>query len=160
MAYPRNPLPVTKHSVFYSYSISINSVEIGSFERFSATSSRTIERIREILFSRGPLVKEIVWGGTDISVSISRVEMYRKNVLQAIGFEIFSLEDFNQPVDIHELQMFPGTFETRLVTYAGCVASEMGKEVDTGTARIIETMTFQCSTIIGTVGAAVGTEGA
>ena len=82
MPYPYNALPNTQHSVFYSYAITVGSgKQIGSFEKFSSTFSRTAERIREIYFSRGAQTKEIVWAGTDIQVSIDHVEMYQTSHL-------------------------------------------------------------------------------
>jgi len=104
--------------------------------------------------SRGPQVKEIVWGGTDISIDVSRVELYNKSMFEAFGVEIFTLEDFNQYVDVHEFQWNPGLnpvtdAPSRTVTYADAVSSDWGKDMDTGTARMVETMTFQVRTIIG-----------
>jgi len=93
-------------------------------------------------------VKEIVWGGTDISIDLSRVEMYKKAMFEAFGFEIFSLEDFNQPVSITEYQTNPNNSQ-RIITYEDAVASEWSKDVDTGTVRIVESMTFQVRTIRG-----------
>jgi len=154
MGYPQTAIPETHHSVFYAHSISANGVELGSFERFSKRSTRTTERIREIMASRGPQVKEIVWGGTDISIDVSRVELYNKGLFEAFGVEIFTLEDFNRYVDIFEFQWNPGTNPTtaspnRTITFVDCVASDWGKDIDTGTARIVETMSFQVRTIVG-----------
>jgi len=154
MGYPQTAIPETQHSIFYAHSISVNGTEIGSFERFSAKSNRTTERIREIMAARGPQVKEIVWGGTDISVDVSRVELYNKSMFEAFGIEIFTLEDFNQYVDIHEFQWNPTLNPvtdppSRTITYIDCVASSWGKDIDTGTARMIETMSFDVRTIIG-----------
>lgn len=148
MAYPQTQVPNTAHGVFYSYSIHVNGFEIGSFERFSQRSTRTTERIREILFSRGPEVKEIVWGGTDISVDLSRVELYNKAIMEAFGFEIYSLEDFNQPVTITEIQNNPDNSQ-RVINYLDSVASDWSKDLDTGTVRVVESMTFQVRTIRG-----------
>jgi hypothetical protein len=151
MAYPLNGLPPdTQHTVWYSYAISVGANEIGSFERFSVNFSRTAERIREILFTHGAETKEIIWGGTDIELTISHVELYNTNVLKAFGFDIFTLEDLNQPLEIHEVQKFP-TGALRTVTYLGCVATSMSKSVDTGTAKVIEEMSFACRTVVGSI---------
>lgn len=149
MGYPQTQVPNTVHSIFYAHSIHVNGVEIGSFERLSISQSRSTERIREILFSRGPEVKEIVWGGTDINISLNRVEMYNKAMFEAFNFEIFSLEDFNQPVNVTEIQFNPNNNGRRVVTYMDCVASDISKDVDIGTARLVESMTFQVRTIRG-----------
>lgn len=160
MAYPQNAVPVTAHAVFYSHSIWVNGIEIGSFERFSPASQRTTERIREVLFSRGPEVKEIVWAGTDHTIALSRVEMYHKAMMEAFGFAIFSIEDLNQPVNIVEIQHMPtGALRpdlmgyagggTKTISYEGAVASRWGKDIDTGTARIVESMDFDVRVIRG-----------
>lgn len=157
MAYDTVAIPNTQHSVFYAHSIHVNGVEIGSFERFSMRSSRATERIREIAAPRGPIVKEIVWGGTDISVDLSRVELYNRAMMEAFGFEIYTLEDFNQSVNISELQWNPNRDPTtdapdRTITFTDCVASDWSKDLDTGTARVVESMTFQVRTIVGSRG--------
>lgn len=154
MGYPGEAIPTTQHSVFYAHSITINGNEIGSFERFSKRSTRTVERIREVMASRGPQPKDMVWTGTDISIDVSRVEMYNKAIFEACGIEIFTLEDFNQVVDIHEFQWNPGLnpmsdTPSRDIHFVDCVASDWGKDLDTGTARVVESMTFQVRTIIG-----------
>lgn len=159
MAYPQTAIPGAGrdvvHSVFYAHSISANGIEIGSFERFSTRSTRNVERIREIMGSRGPQVKDMVWSGTEISLDVSRVEIYNKAMFEAFKVEIFTLEDFNHFVNIHEFQWNPGMNPStddpgRTITFVDCVASDWGKDLDTGTARVVESMTFQVRTIIGT----------
>lgn len=161
MAEPRVALPQTKHSVFYSYAIAFNGNQIGSFSKFSSSMSRSPERIREVLFSRGAEVKEIVWGGTDITVSIDHAELYKESLLKIIGTELFSLEEWNFPVDIVEVQYVPaefngirpttaGTTGQRIITYKDCVPSSYNKAADVGTAHIAESMEFWCRTIVGT----------
>lgn len=152
MGYPQTSAPNTQHSVFYTHAIHVNGIQIGSFEKLSIREARQgVERIREILFSRGPEVKDIVWGGVDISLDLSRVEIYNEAMLEAFGFEIFSLEDFNQVVNITEYQYNPTPIGggSRVITYMDCVASDKSKDIDIGTTRIVESMTFQCRTIRG-----------
>ncbi len=88
MAYPQTSVPETQASVFYAYTITINNEEVGTLEKFSSKSTRSVERIREVLFSRGPETREIVWGGTDTSVDIDKVELYQKSLLELVGREI------------------------------------------------------------------------
>jgi len=164
MPYPYNALPNTQHSVFYSYAVTVGSgAQIGSFEKFSSTFSRTAERIREVYFSRGAQTKEIVWAGTDIQVSIDHVELYQTSILQALGFQIYTIEDLNQTLHIHEMMFIPNSpvqssntedpgsanTEYRLITYEDCVATAASKEINIGTARIVESMTFECRTVTG-----------
>ena len=151
MAYPRVALPNSQAVVWYSHSIFVNNVEVGTFENFSTNSTRTNERIREIFFSRGPEVREIVWGGTDITVDINRVELYNEAMFEAFGIDIFSLEDFNQYVQIMEIQNNPASAGggKRNITYTDCSPNKIGKSIDIGTARIIESISFDVRTIRG-----------
>jgi hypothetical protein len=144
MAWPTRSDPKGTHAVFYSYAIVVGSTAIGSIERVSMRATRATERIREVLQSQGPIVKEIVWGGTDITLDCSRVELYDASIVQAFGSGVTTIEIFNSRVDIME-QRWKGenSDNIRTVAYYGCVASDWGKEIDTGTARVVETMTFQ-----------------
>lgn len=163
VAYPVTTLPNTAHSVFYAYSIATGTgAPIGSFEKFGSSFTRSHERIREVLFSHGPITKEIIWGGTDIQVTLSKVELYTKAMLQALGLEIFTIELFNQVIDIVETmyipaipaapQQAPGTPSSiRTIRYVDCVPTNVSKDVDTGTAKIVESMTLECRTVEGSV---------
>jgi hypothetical protein len=137
-----------------------NGFEIGSCESFSASSSRTSERIREVLFKRGAETKEIVWGGTDTNITLNRVELYDTSVLMAFGYQIFSLEDMLFPIDISEIMQIPaktpstgeppsGVNGVRVLTYKDAVATAWGKTIDQGTVRIVETMTFEVRVVRG-----------
>lgn len=144
MAWPDRSDPSGTHAVFYSYAIVVGNTAIGSIERVSMRATRATERIREVLQSQGPIVKEIVWGGTDITLDCSRVELYSLSVIEAFGSGKTSIEVFNSRVSIFE-QRYTGADLTskRTITYHDCVASDWGKELDTGTARVVETVTFQ-----------------
>jgi len=148
MGYPQTSVPNTAHSVFYAYSIHVNGIEIGSLERFGASSSRTVERIREILFSRGAEVKELVWGGTDTTVNLSKVELYSAGMMEAFGQEIFALEDFNMAVNITEIGTYPDGSK-KIMTFMDSVASQWGRDRDIGTVRQIETMEFYVRKVTG-----------
>lgn len=152
MAYPQTAVPNTQHSVFYAYSIHINGVEIGSLESFAPTSNRQgVERIREVLFSRGPEVKEIVWGGVDTSITCNRVEYYEKSFLEAFGVSIHTLEDLTFPVNITEIMQLPEELGggQRVLTFVDAVGASWSKTVDTGTTRRVESMTFEVRTVRG-----------
>jgi hypothetical protein len=151
MAYPQTSVPETQASVFYAYTITINNEEIGTLEKFSSKSTRNVERIREVLFSRGPETKEIVWGGTDTSVDIEKVELYQKSLLELVGREIHTLEDFTFPVNIVEIMQLPAGLGggTRVLTFVDAVCSNWGKSQSTGQARVVESMTFEVRTVRG-----------
>ena len=170
MAYPYRDLPSTQHSVFYSYAIQIDGVPVGSFEKFSVSFSRTAERIREIYHSRGARTKEMLWSTTDIQVSVDHVELYRESIIQALGFDLVTIEDLNRTVNIMEFMYIPNTNPPektefrydagpgspdnisgapRLITYQDCVATSASKEINTGTTKVVESMTFECRTVTG-----------
>jgi hypothetical protein len=162
--YPVTSFPNTAHSVFYSYTILGNGLPIGSFEKFSSSFDRTHERIREVFFNRGPITKEIVWGGADITITLSRVELYELAMFEAFGIYVYTIEDFNQVVDIVEIMAYPNNYlqpggppspttglKTRRITYKDCVPTSMSKDVDTGTVRVVENMTLQCRTVEGEI---------
>jgi hypothetical protein len=162
MPYKYADLPKTQHSVFYSYSIVINNVAVGSFEKFSVSFTRAHERIREILFGRGAQTKEMLWSTTDISIDIDHVELYTESMLQALGFQLFTIEDLNQTVNVVEVMRIPGdsigSIESglgatpsghRVITYEDCVPTSVRKEINTGTAKVIESMTLECRRVIG-----------
>ena len=153
MGYPDAEYPngaPNLHTVFYAHTLSLNGNTIGSFGKYSTSSSRTNERIREIKNSTGPEVVEIVWGGTEITVELSRVEIYSSNLFQAMGFQIFTLEDLNQPINIIEMQRAPNG-SVRTITFEDCVASSWSKDLDTSTAHIMESMSFDVRHISATI---------
>lgn len=169
--YPYKDLPTTQHSVFYSYAIEIDGHAVGSFEKFSVSFSRTAERIREIYNGRGARTKEMLWSVTDIQVSVDHVEMYHESMLQALGFQLVTIEDLNRTVDIIEVMYLPNEDEPgrnsfaynsgqnspdnlngdfRSISYIDCVATSADKEVNVGSTKVIESMTFECRTVRGT----------
>jgi len=147
---PPIALPLTPHTVFYAYSITVYSRgaqrEIGSFEKFGQRSTRTVERIRQVMYSTGARVVDMVWGGTDITLELNRVELYTKSLVEEFGFSTpVSLEHWNSFVNINEVTVRASTKKLRTLTFTNCVASDFSKDIDTGTARVMETMTLQAS---------------
>jgi hypothetical protein len=147
MTTPYVGLPDIPHSVFYAYTISVGTMEIGSFEKFSQKSTRTVERIREIYYNTGAKVIDMVWGGTDITLELSRVELYETALIELFG-ATGGLEYINTKVDVHEAQINPSTGTIKLITFKDCVPSDFGKDISTDTARVVESMTLQASYVI------------
>jgi hypothetical protein len=165
--YEAQSFPNTAHSVFYAYSISVgDGTPIGSFEKFGSSFTRTHERIREVLFNRGPITKEIIWGVTDIQITLTKVELYREAILQVFGLSttVFSIEHFNQTVDIVETMYIPQKtdlsasgeppspmdgLQARVIVYEDCVPTNVSKNVDTGSPKVSEDMTLECRTVSG-----------
>jgi hypothetical protein len=142
-----------QHSVNFSHIIMFNGNPVGSIQSISMRQSRAAERIREINASRGPVVKEIIWGGTDVELDLNKVELYDTNIFQAMGASsIYVLDEVNFIFDIVEIQYHPGLNVTpanrevaplnqRIVTYEGCVPTSFNKTIDMADPKIIETMT-------------------
>lgn len=166
VAYPVKVLPNTAHSVYYAYSIMASSVPgfpIGSFEKFGHTFTRTHERIREIMFNRGPITKEILWANTDIKVTLTKVELFQQAILEAFGFSIYTIESFNQVVDVLEVMAIPAVpanptqpagvpTTARYVVYKDCVPTNVTKDVDTTASKVTESLELECRTVEGYIG--------
>jgi hypothetical protein len=150
MAYPRTGVPNTQATVFYSHVILVNGIDIGIVQKVAISQTRTAERIREIHASRGPAVREIVWCGTDTTVTLDRVELYTIPLLTALGLtNIYNLDDVNFTFDILEQQIAPDSGasgneltigSTRSVYYKKCVPTSLSKTIDLGAVKIVETM--------------------
>jgi len=156
---PSIALPKTDHSVFYSYTITMGATEVGSFEKFSKRSTRTVERIRQVMYSKGAQVVDMAWGGTDISLELTHVELYKRSIIDELqGSDtggMLDLEQCNIKFQIYEIMTMPtttGTPKFRTIQYVDCVPSDIGKEIDIGTARVLETMTVQVRTVAGSDG--------
>jgi len=142
------------HTTWYSYAIAVDGNTIGSFARFGASSTRTVERIRHILQSDGPAVIDMVWGGTDTKITIEYVQLFQKNIFEQMGFNVYSLEDLTFAFDIVEVCTPPAGSDlpTHTVTYEACVASEWGKDLDSGGTKVIETLGVEVSRVFGSTG--------
>ena len=152
------PIPNTKTAVFYAYDIIMNGRTIGTLSRFNSSFSKTVERIREVSISAGARVTDLVPGTTDISVDIEKFRLYRLSLYEALGYQIFSLEDFIDPFDIQEVMQHPdGKQET--IIYHICLLSSYGKTVSTGSTMVAETATIQVSYVTGLGGNPVSTQG-
>ncbi|MFA5132671.1 MAG: hypothetical protein WC444_05115 [Candidatus Paceibacterota bacterium] len=151
MGYPQVSVPETSKVVSYAYSITVNGAAIGSFENFSSRSQRVVERVREILFSRGPETVELLWGGTDTSIDLRYVEMYEKSCFEAIGYPVYALEDMNFPVTIIEVMKLPDSIGgIRQIEYIDAVCESWGKELEAGAPKVVSSMTFQIRKVKGT----------
>ena len=149
MGTPYVSLPDTDHSVFYAYSIMIGQKEIGSFEKFSERSTRTVERIREIMYSTGAKVIDMVWGGTDITLELNYVELYNQSLFQAFGVAWRGLEHVHLKFNISEVKYNPRSLGSPIaISFMNCVPSDYSKDIDTGTARVMNSMTVQAAYVV------------
>ena len=98
--------PNTKAEVFYSYEIKANGVKIGTLRRFNPSQTRTAERLREIA-NNGGAILEVVPGVTDFEITISKSKIYTESAAQAFGYDVKTLQDIVDPVDIVEKAYHP-----------------------------------------------------
>ena len=136
-----------RSAVWWAYTISVNGLPIGNLQTFSPTASRTIERVREILFSTGPKALEVVPGATDISATMERIRLFQSNLLQATGNALVSIEDFNEPIDVLESLNRPGGSDTFRTVFANGLASEYGYTISVTSTFVSERSTWQFATV-------------
>jgi hypothetical protein len=154
MGYPSVVIPNTQHTVWYSYAILMNGVVVGSLEKIGAKSDRVVERIREINNNTGAQVIDMVWGGTDTTLDLSRVELYTESLLKTVGSAALSLETINLVFDIFEQMKMPTASDgsgggTRNISYEGCVPKSWGRELESSGSKVIESMTVEVSRVWG-----------
>ena len=144
-------VPQSAAAVFYAYTISSNNVEVGMIQNFSPSSTRTVERIRQIFYNTGARVVDMVWGGTDTTVEVEMMTLYKKNTFEAWGFQIMALEDLMQKVDIVEEMTHPDGVTDRLV-YHQCGWERWGQTRNTNTAHVAATCSIAVSWVSGVKG--------
>ena len=149
MLSPTSGSKLSRATVFYAYTISIGGVSVGTCEQFSEKSQRQVERIREIPRSQGqgPSPVDIVWGGSDVTLELQRVELYNKSLLNVFGAAGF-LDFANTFLDVTESLFMPNDAKgkpqsPKVTTFKDCVVSNYSKQIQTSQARIMETMTVE-----------------
>ena len=158
MTYPTNAVSAAGHSAWYSYAMVVQNTAgfglktIGSFSKFSPSSTRTVERVREVLNTSGAGVIDMVWGGTDTKVSLEYTQLFQADIFEALGFNVYCLEDMKFAFDIVESFAPPGAAagSGHVLTYEMCVASSWGKDLDSGGTKVIETMEVEVGRVRGT----------
>jgi hypothetical protein len=138
------------HAVWYAYQITVGGSVVGSLQNFSATQTQETDRVREIDFTTGTKVLEILAGGTDIRLRAERIQIFKKPLFAALGLWGDSpsgseaLEDFKGPFDIVETEKRPdGTKRVR--TYYGCVIASQERTITIGTIYIAERCDIECA---------------
>ena len=145
-------------TVFYSYMIGVKQGSgvtsyIGMCEQLSQRSQRTVERIREIWpQGPGPIPVDMVWGGSDVSLELHKVELYEQSLMSVFGSSA-SLDWANALLTIQEILYLPNSdsltnsTSTRVITFNECVVANHSKQIQTGQARIVENVTIEVSTV-------------
>jgi len=105
----------------FSYSVLFNGNEVGNFQSFTPSSSRALTRVRAL--AQGSIAGEcleIVEGVTDHTISVTALELYRKEVLEFMGYSNFaSIEDLKDPIDIREVRTDPNGVDS-VLDWQGC----------------------------------------
>lgn len=140
-------IPNTQSVVSYAYTIKANGVEIGTLQGFNPSANRQVERVREI---RNTLEDtfEIVPGRSEFKITIDRVETYNKNVISALGYNIFgeSIAQIRDPVTIVE-QITGPNGESRQIVYDRCWLTSWSKSVVEGTITVKENVNIEVERI-------------
>jgi hypothetical protein len=143
--------------VSYAYTIEINNVEIGALQRFTPSSRRAAERVREIRASSGNKTKALVPGRENIEIVLDRVVIFKKPLIEYFGEVrepvpnvgvLFS--SVRNGITIKETLYNPqpaGSRATapsqaiRTISYNNCMPQAWSKTIDQGTTLIVESMT-------------------
>ena len=101
-------LPTTQSTHAFSYSVLFNGQQVGNLQTFVPSSSKTLTRVRALAQGNGGETIEIVPSITDHQITVTALELYRKKVMEFMGYSNFaSIEDLKAPIDIREIITAP-----------------------------------------------------
>ena len=141
-------IPITKTTVSYAYTISVNGVLIGNIQEFNITGTRALDRVREIQNELSDTV-EIVPGRTDYTITIGRLETYAQGLIQALGYDASAdLSQLTTPVLIQEEIKDPVTGGGRKIQYIDCWTNMWTKPLTEGTITVRENITMYPTRVI------------
>ena len=140
-------IPNTQSTVSYAYTIRANGVVIGTLQGFNPSANRQLERVREIQNTLEDTF-EIVPGRSDFKITIDRIETYNKNVIGALGYNIFdeSIAQIRDPITIVEQVTGPNG-ESRQIVYDRCWIGSWSKTIQEGTSTVKENASLECERI-------------
>lgn len=140
-------IPNTQSVVSYAYTIKAAGVEVGTLQGFNPSGSRAVERVREILNTLEDTF-EIVPGRSEFKITIDRIETYTKNVIQALGYNIFaeSIAQIRDPITIVE-QLTGPNGESRIITYDRCWITSWTKTIQEGQITTKENVALEVERI-------------
>jgi hypothetical protein len=123
-------IPNTKTSVSYAYTISIDSKKVGTLQSFNPTSSKTLDRVRQLMDELDDIV-EIVPGRTEHSIQIERLELYEDD--SNLAFKV--LDEQSIPFNIVET-VKNGSGKSRDIIYSDCWIQSINKTVREGQINV------------------------
>ena len=133
-------IPNVSTVVSYSYSVKCNGQIIGVLQGFNPSSDRRLERVREIMNEARDTV-EIVPGRTDFTISITRLETYAADMLQALGFpKTATLDMLQTPIDIIEEIQGPTAAQRRVISYNKCWIQSINKTIQEGNITVSQSV--------------------
>ena len=94
-------LPVTQAVHAFSYSVLFDGQQVGNLQSFTPSANKTLTRVRALAQGNGGETIEIVPSITDHQITITALELYRKKVIEFMGYSNFaSIEDLKTSIDI------------------------------------------------------------
>ena len=141
-------LPPTESNsvVHYAYEFRVNGRKVGTVQNFNPSSTRALERIREIAYSNVDTI-EIVPGRTDHQLQVERIETHVASMIDALGYEPLNIADLNGSIQIIEVLHRPDGTRRRIV-YDRCWVNTHSKTINVGTVNVTESATLWPTTII------------
>lgn len=113
-------LPVTQSVHAFSYSVLFDGQQVGDLQSFNPSANKTLTRVRALAQGNGGETIEIVPSITDHQITITALELYRKKVIEFMGYSSFaSIEDLKTPIDIREIITAPNGTQT-IIDYQEC----------------------------------------
>lgn len=131
--------------VHYAYDIKVRGKKVGTLQNFSPSSTRALERIREIAYSDIDTL-EIAPGRTDHQLTVEKLEFYNKSLVEALGYELANIADLREPITIVETLHRPDGTKRR-ISYDNCWINTMGKTVTTGGVTVSENATLWATNV-------------
>lgn len=138
-----------------SIDIIVGGLVVGTIESFNVSTSRPVQRIRELRSEKPGQVLEMVPSPADSNINVTGFMVYdagKQHLFQRIsgadGQSYIDLQSQNTPFDIVEKYTHPGTNTEYEVIYKGCWLDNYSKTQNIGTAAVSETASIQVSAII------------
>lgn len=141
-------LPNTQTLSAFAYDVLANGKKIGNLQSFAPSSTKTLTRVRQLAATYGGETFEIVPSITDHQVTISVLELYANETLEALGYSSFaSIEDLKDPINIQERITKPSG-GTVIINYLGCQVQSFNKSGIVANGNIVtDNVTLWVATI-------------
>jgi hypothetical protein len=90
----------------------------------------------------------MVPGVTNTRIRVERFQLYREPLLIALGYDIYSLENFKHMFEVHEREYHPDGEVVRRV-YRNCMLASYGRTVTQGSIYVAESADIEVGNITG-----------